>query len=131
MTCTKTAYTTEKAANDDILRIKKKSKRATIPFRSYLCPNCGAWHLTSQEDKKTVAIRELQKENLRLQQELLAIKQVTPDDRLKIKRDAVVDYLKKGNQTLNITNQRLRKDNQELMMKNLRLQEIVNSQNKE
>ena len=49
MTCTKTKYTSQQFAIDDIERIKKKSTRSIIPIRSYYC-SCGFWHITSKID---------------------------------------------------------------------------------
>lgn len=46
MICKKTSYSSEVFANKDLKRLQS-SKRNNIPTRSYLCPKCNTWHLTS------------------------------------------------------------------------------------
>ena len=64
-TCNKTKYGSQKEADKDIDRIRKKSKRNTIPIRSYLC-KCGFWHLTSKEDKFKIKLAEINMDNKKL-----------------------------------------------------------------
>lgn len=52
MTCKKRPYPTNRDAIAALRRIKRKYHRAPTPapkrpVRSYLCPECGCWHLTS------------------------------------------------------------------------------------
>lgn len=58
MPCNKLEFATEKEANTykniahtPIVTLKGKRKRFSkkIPQRSYLCPECGMWHLTSKK----------------------------------------------------------------------------------
>ena len=60
--CNKVAYANEKLANEDIDRIQAKSVRDKKPVRSYLCNKCKLWHLTSSPNYKSLyqqAINEL------------------------------------------------------------------------
>lgn len=71
--CDKTLYATEEIADSQIRRIKKISKRAIVPERSYFCTKCRGWHLTSDHKfyKQQMAIvakriLELEDENKKL-----------------------------------------------------------------
>jgi hypothetical protein len=61
MPCDKVKYASKKMADEDIVRIQKKSKRATVPIRSYQCTVCKGWHLTSKINF-TERIKELEAE---------------------------------------------------------------------
>lgn len=62
--CHKTAFNSFKEAQTLINRAKhgknhkngrkgprKMARKDNIPVRSYLCPNCGKWHVTSKKEK--------------------------------------------------------------------------------
>jgi hypothetical protein len=52
MTCAKRRYGSRAKAEKDRIRITNNVRRlgmARIPRRSYECPDCGGWHLTSME----------------------------------------------------------------------------------
>lgn len=72
--CIKVKYADKKAADDDILRIRKKSTRAKIPTRSYLC-TCGSWHLTSQKENIYEKNKRLENEIKTLEAQYLSQKQ--------------------------------------------------------
>lgn len=122
--CKKTRYASEKDANDDIARIRAKSKRETVPIRSYRCNLCGFWHLTSREDYRE-KINDLQKEienlkseNSRLKSELeLVTKGIHREVTLELRRDDRIKQLQ-----ITVLNKSklvkiLRKDNRELINK--------------
>ena len=52
--CGKRAYTSKNVADREIRRIRKLAKshqrKHNQPCRSYKCPDCGWWHLTSRDD---------------------------------------------------------------------------------
>lgn len=60
--CNKTKYANEDAANKDVERIRKTSTRSNIPIRSYFCPLCSGWHLTSKEPHIVAKLKEVSKE---------------------------------------------------------------------
>lgn len=47
MTCKKTKFATEEYAAAYVKKLQKTSKRKVVPQRTYLCPECLTWHLTS------------------------------------------------------------------------------------
>lgn len=47
--CKKTSFGTKAFADEYLAKIERESKRPKIPIRSYLCPKCNNWHLTSWE----------------------------------------------------------------------------------
>jgi len=61
MSCTKKGYTTQRQANEVINFAKKRHSKygrkgkkkisfhGNVPVRSYLCPECDLWHLTSKK----------------------------------------------------------------------------------
>ena len=46
--CGKAYYDTKELANASLQRIKDNPHTPVIPIRSYSCPNCGKWHLSSK-----------------------------------------------------------------------------------
>lgn len=58
MECSKVKYASKSMADDDIIRIARKSKREIVPIRSYLCGKCGGWHLTSRQDMFRLSEKE-------------------------------------------------------------------------
>jgi hypothetical protein len=61
MICHKVKYSSKDFAEQDIKRIRKKSKQSTVPIRAYKCHNCKMWHLTSKESLNDV-VETLKKE---------------------------------------------------------------------
>lgn len=45
--CKKVYFGTMEEADKHIAKLQKESKREKVPVRSYLCPKCNCWHLTS------------------------------------------------------------------------------------
>lgn len=102
MKCKKVKYGSEKDALFALDKIKQESNRKVIPLRTYKC-HCGAWHLTSRMD-----VKEIQKENEQLKQEISQLKDINVDLQNKIinkfyedkafqsvvKRDVMVSYMK-------------------------------------
>ena len=133
--CTKTKFATEKDAQFYINKIKKKSTRAVIPTRAYLC-RCGTWHLTSKKDfvveNNTLLLRivELEEQVKNLTKQVSNLKEdnislrsgsnkelslaVKTDDRVK----KLNDTLAINKSTLNI----LRKSNSELITRLVQLE---------
>lgn len=56
--CKKIKYNSEKTANHYIYLLKDAEKSPHI--RSYICPDCNVWHITTRQDWREVTIRELQ-----------------------------------------------------------------------
>jgi hypothetical protein len=46
----KVSYRDEHSANRAIVNITNNSNRDEVPVRSYKCPFCAQWHLTSREE---------------------------------------------------------------------------------
>ncbi len=101
-TCVKASFARKVDADWMIDKLVKTSKRARIPVRSYLCPKCHLWHITSQDrddfktfretinmqieliTKMAAEITELKKQNHELEQN------TNKKDRLALKGDAVL-----------------------------------------
>lgn len=45
----KTRFRDQKEAIDSIRHLEHKSSREEIPIRTYKCPKCHGWHVTSKE----------------------------------------------------------------------------------
>lgn len=45
--CTKKQFISKKLANEEAARLRSKDDDRHKPIRSYECPKCNAWHLTS------------------------------------------------------------------------------------
>jgi len=121
MNCNKVKYSSEQFANADIDRIKKFSIRSKIPIRAYLC-KCGAWHLTGRIDyaKAIGESRESEKEkNLKIESLLIQLKELMEKN---IRLEKMIKREEKLSVKLNEYGQtiaRLRKQVEELIMKNI------------
>lgn len=111
--CKKTAYSSEKFAEDHIMRLAKTSVRSRIPVRSYYCGTCGFWHITSQNSKKDERIKELEEEikKIRIEYEAEIQKLKIENNFLKIKKQNefekeinLDERVKKLQQTINDKN---------------------------
>lgn len=47
----KVSYRDEHSANRAIVNVATNSQREIVPVRSYQCPFCKKWHLTSREER--------------------------------------------------------------------------------
>lgn len=138
---TKTRYPSERIAIEDIERIKKKSDRPVVPQRPYYCTVCSFWHLTSKMSRsdiakdKAIASLQAQVEELTLKlntatKQLNAlVKATNKEDRVSVKADERVKQLTEKSNSLGKLVQSLRKDNSELITKNLSLERRLNEQN--
>lgn len=45
--CEKVSYDNEKLARTALSTIREKSEKIWVPIRTYRCPKCSLWHLTS------------------------------------------------------------------------------------
>lgn len=57
--CKKTKFATEKDAEYFIKKLKATSIRHEKPTRSYLCPFCMLWHLTSKTKEEVDVVNKL------------------------------------------------------------------------
>lgn len=136
MECTKTKYTSEEFALDDIKRIKKKSIRDKVPTRAYLCKFCNFWHLTSSQDwkkealEKDLRITELTQELGEVKVELEKLKKATNrEDRIAVKAD---ERVKEANNRVAKQKElvrKLRESNEDLICKNIQLQKKLENGN--
>lgn len=81
--CTKTSYSTEQFAIEDLKRFSK-AKRRNRPTGVYKCSECNTWHLTSDNGVLFDKIRTL--------------RQVI--SRLKLQHKEEIEYLIKENESL-------------------------------
>ena len=107
MECRKSKYASEQAAELDIARIKRLSKRERLPQRAYLCPQCSSWHITSQRHKAS-------EENDLLKKKLAEAKAKIKELNIKV---AELSRKKGMNWELNV----LRKNNEMLAAENKQL----------
>ena len=116
MACNKTAYSTKEFADADVNRIAEKSNRKTIPLRSYFCPHCFKWHLTSKNLKEDTKIKELYEVIEKLKQELKAEKDANAKElRQTIKNFEVVQQLRKQVKDLQSLACKMQAKNKELV----------------
>lgn len=130
--CNKTKFASEKDAVFYITKLRKTSKRDTIPIRSYKCW-CGAWHLSSKKSHTEMLadIERLEKENVMLKSELDQLRNAKTKEELievkiAVRKDELVAKMQKEINKLTQTIKRMRKDNEELIMKNLRTENKLN-----
>jgi len=118
--CKKASFRDEIAAEFFITKINSRVTkiRARMPQRSYLCPLCGFWHITSKKDKLKERIDELEAELKEVKAKLLLLSQATDkEDRVAIKRDTMVMDLKHQLKKRNEEVSRLHKDISTLVSK--------------
>lgn len=128
MTCTKTKFSSQQFALDYIKIIKGKSNRSKIPTRAYLCRHCNAWHLTSKLDYKAMYENELIKTGelkKQIEELIKQIAQITSKqlkkEKQKLKGNPLVTQLQHQIQLLNQRIKKVKQDNQELIIENLKL----------
>ena len=68
--CKKTKFATEKDAEFFINKLKTTSVRHEKPTRSYLCPYCFLWHLTSKTKEEFDAVVTLKEKINKLSTDL-------------------------------------------------------------
>lgn len=76
MHCTKTSFANEENADFYIKKLKATSYRKKKPVRSYLCPNCLNWHITSQTDKDKEYLQGLHDEIRRKNEQITHLAQI-------------------------------------------------------
>lgn len=106
--CTKAKFATEEYANLHIQKSLKTSSRKVVPCRSYFCPHCSTWHITSGTGSVDVQkMQELRNEILSLKKQIrdMEIKHKN-EDNAKFRENEMVQFLTK-------TNQKVLKDNKE------------------
>lgn len=62
--CRKNSFSTEKSANKELKRIRSTRGKNKKPVRSYQCPFCDKWHLTSGEKDFTEKTPKKMKQKL-------------------------------------------------------------------
>lgn len=100
-----------------------------MPTRAYFC-YCGSWHLTSRIDEKQILISKLRLEihELKLKVKELSkinkegLSELEKNERLEIRRDAMILELRTGLKTTQKHNKSLQRTNAELIHKNLMLE---------
>ncbi len=55
--CGKGTYTSKANADRELRAIRRRDRRVERPIRSYKCPDCGWWHLTSREPMQSTPKR--------------------------------------------------------------------------
>lgn len=133
--CKKVKFATKKDAEFSISKIKNTSTRDVIPVRAYEC-KCGAWHLTSKRDMHNDAnrIQELEGEKellnakIKKLQEALknADKKSDKENKLEAKKNGLVKQLNHQLLISKKTIERIRKDNEDLIIRLLKLNEQLN-----
>lgn len=130
----KVQYTSERFAMMDIARIKKISSRDKVPVRAYFCDICNLWHLTSSGDRKEEAknkrILTLEGDIKKLKIEIEELKKTSnkkdtvknKEDRIALKSDARIKEAMVRVNSQNGIIKKLRKDSEELICKNIQLQ---------
>jgi hypothetical protein len=133
--CKKVKFATKKDAEFSISKIKNTSTRNVIPVRAYEC-KCGAWHLTSKRDMHNDAnrIQELEEEKELLNAKIKELeqalkstdKQSDKEYKIEAKKDKLVKELNHQLKLSLKTNERIRKDNEELIIRLIKLNEKLN-----
>ena len=80
MICDKVSYETYKEAIDAIKRVSERQKQS---FRTYKCPNCNKFHITSIKNKKLIPVIDLKfRKNVENYSEDVKIKKL--DNKIKL-----------------------------------------------
>jgi len=135
--CKKVRFATEKDAKDHITRMlgKNKKNEQEVPRKlgTYCCTLCHAWHITSvfseTSERYELEVKVLNEKIAELEQQIEQLKaQLVAKNSpeyiallKEVKKDELVASLKKSLQDSLLTNRRLRKDNDTLISRNLKL----------
>jgi len=130
--CNKVSFGSQKFADEHIKRLQLKSDRDNIPVRSYKCPKCGLWHLTSkayftqqQYDELIIKISKLEKIITDLQRQNKELKDsfsLTKKERKETVKDDVVKKMKLQNKKLRTKISSMRNDRNNLINTIVKLQ---------
>lgn len=140
MICKKVKFDTKINADLYIAKLRRTSNRDKIPKRSYLCPHCRCWHLTSQQSYESLIIEDLKKqigdliekhkkELQDLKNENQAIKQgANKQENIAVKTDTRIQQLNKAINEKNRVISKLREDNSDLISRNIQLKKLIDAQ---
>ena len=135
MECKKTKFATEAFAEAAIKEMQKTSRRDKKPVRSYLCPDCKTWHLTSRPSREREEIERLRKIIYAKDAEIKELKATleqfqaaeSKQERNKIRVDERVKQQQGELAALREKNKRLRNDNSDLITKMNSLERKLNA----
>jgi hypothetical protein len=113
MECTKVKFSTQEYADYHISKHKKRAEKSGKRARSYECPFCKSWHITSRVDYRQAILDsdDLLTRNRELEEK---IKEITKEGKALVCLDPVVVNLKKKIKGLEATVTALRKSVSEL-----------------
>jgi hypothetical protein len=126
--CPKAKYRTEQDALFALNKIRETSSRKKVPIRVYQCGKCHCWHLTSTPNAiELVNENKILKEKIaELEKEIENLKDENKrKERLDIKINEEVKICKHQMKKLQDRIAKLRKDEQELIMKNVQLMKKI------
>lgn len=102
--CPKTKFRTQADADDHIRRIKKTGGSGKKPRRSYLCPICNTWHLTSQKaDDVSDQVAALKRELKEARKEINTLRMNIAVERKKTKFHLTAYMVDYGNDVYQFT----------------------------
>jgi hypothetical protein len=93
--CKKVKFSDEKSADFYIDKLQRTSHRAVKPVRSYLCPFCFHWHLTSKDSRDENLIGTLKTRVRHLEAENKVLKMQNAEF-VKELRDAIISNMTKN-----------------------------------
>lgn len=107
--CKKVSFSDEQQAIYYIEKLRKTSKRPSIPQRAYLCEKCFNWHLTSKQEGKTYEF--LLKENENLKKEIEEKKKLISECSIRIDavQKSVNSKLSESNKIINQLENKLKR----------------------
>lgn len=126
--CHKAKYRTEQDALFALNKIQKTSSRKRVPIRVYQCDKCSCWHLTS-----TPNAIELLNENNNLKERIAELEREIVNltdynkrnERLDVKANEEVKNFKHQIKKFQDKIAKFRKDEQQLIMKNVQLMKKI------